>query len=46
MDIHEAVGNTMKVTEEEMVRASEPMVEEPMGYAPEEGAGPAERPLA
>ena len=34
MDIHKIVEATLRVTEEEMVQASEPMVEEPM--APEE----------
>ena len=37
MDIHEAVGTTMKVTEEELVQASEPMVEEPIPAEPAVG---------
>lgn len=41
MDIHEAVGQVMKVTEEELVQASEPMVDAPMPV--EEPVG-AERP--
>ena len=41
MDIHKIVEATLKVTEEEMVQASEPMVDEPM--AAEEPMAP-ERP--
>jgi hypothetical protein len=45
MDIHKIVEATLQITEEEMVTASEPMVEEPMAQEPmpeEPGAG--ERP--
>ena len=41
MDIHKIVEATLRVTEDEMVQASEPMVEEPMVDEP---AGSGERP--
>jgi len=34
MDIHEAVGEMLKVSEEEMVQASEPMVDQPIADEP------------
>lgn len=34
MDIHEAVGEMLKVSEDEMVQASEPMVDQPIADEP------------